>query len=78
MVVIVTELYKALILVVFTSSNIKVQKMTRNETVAIRTKLLPLKPKCEITTLSNSQIAISTSGKPSEQLLPQKMVTQQS
>ena len=72
MIVIVTEIAKALNLVVFTSSNIKVKQNSRNETVTIRTKILHSKPKWEITTILNSQIANSTSGKPSEQLFPRK------
>ena len=51
---------------------IKVKRMQRPVTEAIRTKVQPSKPKREITYMTNSQNTKRIYGQPSEQLFPKR------
>ena len=53
-------------------SAVKVKRMQRSGTEAIRTQLQPSKPKMEISNITNSQNTKRTYGQPSEQLFPNR------
>ena len=53
-------------------SYIKVKRMQRSGTEAIRTQIQPSKPKRKITKITNSQNTKRTYGQPSEQLFPKR------
>ena len=55
------------------SNFIKVKRMRKSGTEAIRTQIKPSKPKREITKITHSQNTKRTYGHPSEQLFPKRL-----
>ena len=56
----------------FECDTIKVKRIERSGTEAIRTQIQPSNPKREITNITNSQNTKRTYGQPSEQLFPKR------